>query len=84
MATFVRQPPPPTRPTTALTPPGAASAPNVRPWSTYPDRLTSTHTLDPRQVRLLFSGSAMRPKLAQRLLQTVTASVAKWARDRGR
>ena len=64
MATFVRQPPPPTRPTTALTPPGAASAHNVRPCSTDPDRLTSTCALDSRQVRLLVSGSATRHKPA--------------------
>lgn len=70
MLTFVRQPPPPTRPTTALTPPGAAPAHGVRPWPTDLDRLTSTRALDARQTRPLVSGSAMRHTLAPRLSQT--------------
>ncbi len=76
MLTFVRQPPPPTRPTTALTPPEAASAHSVRTETTDLDRLTSTRTLDSRQVQLLVFASAMRNTLEPRLSQTVTGSVA--------
>jgi hypothetical protein len=84
MLTFVRQPPPPTRPTTALTPPGAVSAHSVRMRATALGLLTSTRTHDAWQVRLLVSGYVMRHTLEPRLSQTAAGSVAEPARDRVR